>query len=303
MKVLIIGGSYFLGRLCTMSFAKKWNCTLVNRGHYTMADYDVKAYVFDRHDKSSWQQLPKEDYDVVIDFCAYQPGDIQTVIESFSGRFRHYVFISTVDVYQRQTGINKTEEHPLETRHFAGEAGEYITGKVLLEQELIKMSNQYQMPYTILRPGNIYGPFNYAPRESLFIERVVKGLPLFSLHDAPFPFQMVYVEDVVQAIEKVIVKKAYNEIYNVVSGEMITYDSINQILQLCQPDIKIEEHSIEEALQLQYPLPYPLSLEEMEYYDGQKIVQQLHLEYTPFQTGLIKTYQAFYPVFKDNEKR
>ena len=175
-----------------------------------------------------------------------------------NGRIHHYVFISTVDVYKRQTGVCKTEDHPLETRQFEGDAGAYITGKVQLEQELVHLSKEYQIPYTILRPGQIYGPFNYAPRESLLIERVVKGLPLFSLHDATLPFQMVYVEDVVNAIEKVVEKRAYNEIYNVVSEEEVTYSMMNQILLTCQPDLKIENHSIEEAIQLHYPLPFPL---------------------------------------------
>ena len=303
MKVLMIGGSYFLGRLCTMRFSKKWDCTLVNRGHYSMQAYHVHECFFDRHDIKAWQQLPYEKYDAVIDFCAYQPGDIQTVIEALAGRIQHYVFISTVDVYKRQTGVYKTEDHPLETRQFEGDAGAYITGKVQLEQELIDLAKRHQIPYTILRPGQIYGPFNYAPRESLLIERAVKGLSLFSLHDASLPFQMVYVEDVVDAIEKVVEKKAYDEVYNVVSEEKVTYSTINQILQICQPNLKIEEHSIEEAIQLQYPLPFPFFLEEMEYYNGQKVADQLGLQYTPLKNGLKKTYQAFYPVYSSNEKR
>ena len=43
--------------------------------------------------------------------------------------------------------------------------------------------------------------------------------------------------------------------------------------------------------------------EEMESYNGQKIVQELGLSYTPLNVGLSKTYQAFYPVFSQNEKR
>lgn len=303
MKVLMIGGSYFLGRLCTMHFSKQWDCTLINRGHYSMKDYHVTEYFFDRHDVKAWQQLPYEEYDAVIDFCAYQSGDIQTVIKALNGRIHHYVFISTVDVYKRQTGVCKTENHPLETRQFEGDAGAYITGKVQLEQELQSLSKEYHIPYTILRPGNIYGPFNYAPRESVLIERAVKGWPLFSIQDAQCTFQLVYVKDVVSAIEKVVEKKAYNTIYNVINDEQVTYSIMNEILKTCQPDVSIEEHSLVEAIEQQYPLPYPIFQEEMESYNGQKIVQELGLSYTPLNVGLSKTYQAFYPVFSQNEKR
>ena len=66
-----------------------------------MKDYGVLEYILDRHDLDAWQKLPKEDYDAVIDLCAYQKGDIQTVIQSFPRQIRHYILISTVDVYQR----------------------------------------------------------------------------------------------------------------------------------------------------------------------------------------------------------
>ena len=58
VKVLVIGGSYFLGRVLTMSLSKQWDMTLVNRGHYSMKDYGVLEYIFDRHDLDAWQKLP-----------------------------------------------------------------------------------------------------------------------------------------------------------------------------------------------------------------------------------------------------
>ena len=135
------------------------------------------------------------------------------------------------------------------------------------------------------------------------IERAVKGWPLFSIQDAQCTFQLVYVKDVVSAIEKVVEKKAYNTIYNVINDEQVTYSIMNEILKTCQHDVSIEERSLVEAIEQQYPLPYPIFQEEMESYNGQKIVQELGLSYTPLKVGLSKTYQAFYPVFSQNEKR
>lgn len=298
VKVLVIGGSYFLGRVLTMSLSKTWDMTLVNRGNYSMQAYGVQEYFLDRHNEQAWKNLPAQSYDAVIDLCAYQKGDIETVIKSYSGQIKHYILISTVDVYYRQTGLEKDESHPLEIRHFQGEVGEYIFQKVALEKELQELSQDYAIPYTILRPGNIYGPFNYAPRESLLIQRAVSGQPLFSLKDATHPFQMVYVKDVALAIQQAVEKKAYHQIYNVINNEAVTYEKINEILKQCEPQLKVEEHTIEEAISLQYPLPYPVYKEEMEYYNGQKIIHDLGITYTPLEEGLKKTYQAFYPVYK-----
>lgn len=290
MKILIIGGSYFVGRVLTIMASKKHELTLVNRGHYSMKDYGVKEYCFDRHDVQAWQQLPIEEYDAVVDLCAYQKGDIETVVQSFRGVIKQYVLISTVDVYQRQTGLYKDESHPLEKRVYEGEVGAYIAGKVALEQEVHNIG----IPYTILRPGNIYGPFNYAPRESEIIKRVILHQPLYHLVDAQAHFQLVYVKDVVDAILKVIETLDYNSIYNVISPEILTYDDIYQ----CFPQSLIESHTIQEAYQENYPLPYPLFKEEEEIYNGEYITQELSLCYTPLSKGMKNTYEALLPVYK-----
>lgn len=293
MKILVIGGSYFVGRIFTIYASKKHELTLINRGHYSMKEYGVKEYHFDRHDTNAWKNLPYDEYDAVVDFCAYQKGDIASVVEHYLGKIKHYILISTVDVYQRQTGLYKDETHELEKRHFEGEIGDYIHGKVELEKELTEI----KIPYTSLRPGNIYGPFNYAPREVEFIKRVVYQKPLYIIEETQAKFQLVYVEDVVDAILKVIEKKAYNKVYNVISSNLISYHDI----YLCFKDAIIEKQTLQVALEKQYPLPYPFFKEEEELYDGTLIEKDLGLTYTSLQDGMKKTYEAMIPLFKNND--
>lgn len=296
MKILVIGGSYFLGRIFTMYASKQHELTLVNRGQYSMTSYHVDEYHFDRHDNNSWKQLINQEFDVVVDFCAYKKDDIKTVIEKLKNNIHHYIYISNVDFYLRQTHLIQDENHPLENRHFPGDMGEYIYQKRLLENELIEMCQKYNIAYTSLRPGNIYGPFNYAPRESLLIKRVIENDHLFHLIDANAKFQMVYVKDVVDAILLVIEKRLCNQSFNIINNELIDYDKINYILQSIK-NVKIENNTIQEAATLQYPLPYPLFQEEQELYSGQKI-ETFGLKYTALEEGLKKTYKAFLPVYK-----
>ncbi len=58
------------------------------------------------------------------------------------------------------------------------------------------------------------------------------------------------------------------------------------------------EQPIQKILEIGYALPYPLTLEEMELYNGEAICKELGLEYTSLEDGIKKTYQAFLPVFK-----
>lgn len=299
MKILVIGGTYFLGRVFVLQSYKDFELTLVNRGNYSMASLGVKEYHFDRHDILSWEQLPNESYDAVVDFCAYQAGDIEKVMKHFQGQIKQYILVSTVDVYKRQTGLYKDEKHSLETRHFEGEVGEYIFQKVQLEKELQTISQKYDIPYTIIRPGNIYGPFNYAPRESEFIKYIVNGLPLIKPSDADALFQLVYVKDVAIGIIKCIQQKAYYKIYNIISNECIHYEDVYQCLINCsEKSVHMIDHTIEEIIQMGYSLPYPLNKEEEELYNGQLICQELGLTYTSLQEGMEKTYQAFLPIYQ-----
>lgn len=296
MNILVIGGSYFLGRVFTMIASQHHHLTLVNRGRYDMNDFPVEQLHFDRHDITQWQQLSKRKFDVVVDFCAYQQNDIKIVTDILQNNIGQYIYISTVDVYLRQTGQIQDENHPLENRHFAGDEGEYIFQKVLLEKELICQCQKYNIAYNSLRPGNIYGPFNYAPRESLLIKRAIEQQTLFHLIDANAKFQMVYVKDVATAILMIIEQKLYNQSFNVINDELIDYDKMNQILSSCQ-QITIEDHTIQEAIAMQYPLPYPVANWQEELYSGKKL-QKYGFTYTSLSEGLSKTFEAFLPVYK-----
>lgn len=296
MKVLVIGGSYFLGRVFVMFAHEKFDLTLINRGTYSMKSFGVKEYILDRHEEKALSDID-HDFDVIVDFCAYQQGDIAKIVEYMKGSVKQYIMVSTVDVYQRQTGVIKDETHPLETRRFGGNIGTYIDQKILLENELIKQSRMHHFHYTILRPGMIYGPYNYAPRESELIKRIANHLPLVSLTDANASFQLVYVKDVALAIIQCIEKKAYDCIYNVINPQLLNYDSINHLFQSIT-NIDILSLNSSQAQSTGYPLPFPIFKTEEELYNGEKICQELDFHYTSFKDGMTKTLQATLPIYQ-----
>ena len=109
MKVLVIGGSYFLGRVFVMLASKEHELTLINRGTYSMSEFGVTEYKLDRNDIDALKRLPKEDYDVVVDFCAYNPNEVRKIITYLPGNIQKYVLISTADVYERGIDGKKAE--------------------------------------------------------------------------------------------------------------------------------------------------------------------------------------------------
>lgn len=294
MKILVIGGSYFFGRVFVMLAAKEQDITVVNRGTYSVAELGAKQIRGDRKDAALWKSI-EGDYDCVVDFCAYEKGDIARVLENMPGRIRQYIFISTVDVYER--GINglKGEETPLETRPLPGEAGAYIAGKVALEREVREQCGKRGISCTVLRPAILYGPLNYAPRESVYIRLLARNRVLPRITDAAGSFQFVYVKDAAQAVLSCLLNpRAYGQAYNLCGEEVLTYDAFFRELGKAS-DVEAREIPLtaREAESQGLPLPFPLTEAETELYSNEKSKEELGLRYMDIGEGMARTYRAF----------
>ena len=305
MNLLVIGGSYFYGRVFVMETVREhsdYNITVLNRGTYSMQEFGVCQIKGDRRDVSVLAACAGS-YDAVIDFCAYNEGDVETVVGGIAGDIGQYILISTVDVYERGSGIVKTEEHALEERHFAGETGAYIAGKVALERELKRVCGGRNIPYTILRPAILYGPYNYAPRESAYIQMLLLNHVLPHFTDADGRFQFIYVKDAAHAVLRVIGnEKAYGQAYNLCLDDSAPYDSFFAALKAAvEPEVAEELQeipiSVEDAEAGQIPVPFPATDRETELCSNEKGKRELGIEYTDFGEGMRRTYRAFRHVF------
>lgn len=294
MRILVIGGSYFFGRVFVMLAAKEHDVTVVNRGTCSVAELGAKQIKGDRKEEGVWKSI-EGDYDCVVDFCAYEKGDIARVLENMPGRIRQYIFISTVDVYER--GINglKGEETPLETRPLPGEAGAYIAGKVALEREVREQCGKRDISCTVLRPAILYGPLNYAPRESVYIRLLARNRVLPRITDAAGSFQFVYVKDAAQAVLSCLLNpRAYGQAYNLCGEEVLTYDAFFRELGKAS-DVEAREIPLtaREAESQGLPLPFPLTEAETELYSNEKSKEELGLRYMDIGEGMARTYRAF----------
>lgn len=298
MKILVIGGSYFYGRVFVMLAAKEHDVTVINRGTYSMEALGVKQVRGDRKEEAFWQEI-REDYDVIVDFCAYEKGDVTKVLRNIPGKIRQYILISTVDVYARGIEGLKNEDTPFETRSFPGEAGSYIAGKVALEQEIAEECGTRGINYTVLRPAILYGSYNYAPRESAYIQIMVQNHVLPHITDATGVFQFVYVKDAAEAILKCLLNEStYRQAYNLCQDEILTYDHFFESLGKAS-DMEVKELPLtcEEAAARGIPLPFSVTEAESELYSNEKSRKELGMNYTGFEEGMTRTYHAFKVVF------
>lgn len=226
-QILVIGGSYFAGRVFTFTAAEAgYELTLINRGTYSMKNFGVKEFVCDRKNGQDLAALPlAPHYDAIVDFCAYEPGDIDRLIGSIQTSVDQYIYISTADV-TKPSESSRNEESPLRNLIAQDPVEQYGVDKLILENELKSACEQKDMAYTILRPAFIFGPYNYAPRESWYIRTIVEGKPVPHPLDADGRFSFVYVKDVTKAILTCIEKaEAKNRVFVVSGSDVFDYDS------------------------------------------------------------------------------
>lgn len=294
MKILIIGGSYFLGKTFTMMAGGIHELYVMNRGNRPFDSDGIIEYVMDRHDKEKLAEIPETYFDVIVDFCAYEEGDIELIFQNLKADFRQYIFISTCDVYRRGSMERLDESAAFEERNFGGAAGAYIIGKVRLEEELTRCAKERQIAYTSIRPAFIYGPENYAPREDIYFKWILTAGQIIHPHDADGEFQMVFVYDAAKAILLACGnEKAFNRAFNLCNDESMTYEDFADLMEeALELPFERVELSVKDVLERQIPLPFPLTKQESEWYDG-TAVKELGLQYTDIAKGMKITADYF----------
>src|SRR6202142_2080868 len=117
MNGLFIGGTGIVSSACTRLALKRGiKLTLLRRGKHA-ADWASGAETVhaDINDPPSVAHaLRGRQFDVVVNWIAFTPADIERDLELFRGRTRQYIFISSASAYQKPaTDYLITESTPL----------------------------------------------------------------------------------------------------------------------------------------------------------------------------------------------
>ena len=96
MKVLFIGGTGTISTAVTrLALEKGIDLYHLNRGQRKAAPAGVKSLVADIHQPGSLQAaLAGQQFDVVVDWIAYKPEDIERDLALFRGQVKQFIFIS-----------------------------------------------------------------------------------------------------------------------------------------------------------------------------------------------------------------
>jgi len=171
MKILIIGGTRFIGRhIVDRLLAENHEIILFNRGITPHPYGDITLVKGDRNNPDDLRQtLALGKFDIIIDMIAYNKQQISDIVEVFNGHTEHYIMISTLSAYREPLRVPIYETDLLERRS----SYEYGFHKSEAERELIKAFKDVNFPYTTLRLPAMYGEYDTSAREWYFIKRAL----------------------------------------------------------------------------------------------------------------------------------
>jgi 2'-hydroxyisoflavone reductase len=214
MRILIIGGTRFLGRhLVEAALDHRHEVTLFNRGKSNPDLFpDLETILGDReHDVN---RLQDRIWDAVIDVAGYLPRIVRLSAEVLEPNVRRYVFISTISVYENFKKAGIDESYP--AGKLEDETVEEITGemygplKVLCEQVVHDIYGERAL---IVRPGLIVGPHDPTDRFTYWPVRVARGGNVLAPQSPDAATQIIDVRDVSEFTLKLTEENA-SGVYN-----------------------------------------------------------------------------------------
>jgi nucleoside-diphosphate-sugar epimerase len=154
MKVLFIGGTGEISTACVWRAAQVGHDVAVfNRGtRPEELPGSVRQITGDLHDEAAYAELGGEHWDVVCQFMAFEPPQVERDAEVFGGRCGQYIFISSASAYQKPpTRVIVTEDVPVVNPYWA-----YSQRKADMEAWLLEQHAESRLPVTIVRPSHTH---------------------------------------------------------------------------------------------------------------------------------------------------
>jgi nucleoside-diphosphate-sugar epimerase len=155
MKVLFIGGTGIISTAISKQLAKDGHeLYLLNRGtRNSILPSGVKEIKVDINDEEEVAKLITDlDFDVVADFIAFVPSQLERDYRLFKYKTKQFIFISSASAYQKPLSDYRiTEGTPLSNPYW-----EYSRNKIACEDYLMKLYREEGFPITIIRPSHTY---------------------------------------------------------------------------------------------------------------------------------------------------
>jgi nucleoside-diphosphate-sugar epimerase len=208
MRLLILGGTWFLGRtLAEQAVAQDWQVTTFSRGR---TGHDVPGTEAIRGDRANATDVAAlagaGSWDAVVDTSGYSPEMVRASASALRPVATRYVYLSTVNAYRGWPDEPLTDDsavfdtdgitETVDASH--GSSPAYGLLKAACERAAqLQFGSDHCL---ILRPGVVLGPYEYVGRLPWLLGRMARGGPVLAAGDPARPVQPLDVRDLASFI-------------------------------------------------------------------------------------------------------
>lgn len=225
MKVLVIGGTQFVGRHTVEKLLDAGHdVTLMNRGKTAPSLFPSLPRINADRESEEIKSVNalRVDWDAVIDLCAYYPKNVSFLLNLLKGHVGRYVLCSSVSAYTtaavEQAAPMIREDDPLWScsQEQAVDTTMATYGPRKAECERVAMKQHSSgIPVTIIRPSLVYGAHDHTDRFAYWIWRAAQERTFILPDDGLTITRKTYAPDLGAAFATVIARantsgKAYN---------------------------------------------------------------------------------------------
>lgn len=233
MRVLFIGGTGFISTAVSrLAVARRIELFHLNRGRRPAEVAGVQPLTADVQDPAAVRAaLGGLRFDVVVDWIAFTPADVERDLALFRGRTGQFVFISSASAYQKPPAHPViTESTPLYNPYW-----DYSRNKIACEERLQRAYRDEGFPVTIVRPSLTYDPVFPIALGGwgcyTLADRLRRGRPIIVHGDGSSLWTVTHAEDFGRGFLGLLGHpQAIGHAFHITSDEVLTWNQIYQTI-------------------------------------------------------------------------
>ena len=258
MKILVLGGTRFVGRaIVEAALGRDHEITLFNRGTTDPDAFRSAPNVHHvRGDRTTddAEVLATTQWECVVDVSAYRPDAIRPVLRTLCGQAPHYLYISTVSVYQPSIPRGSDESAPLLDVDEAippSDPHAYGGLKALCERELRAALDDR---LTVVRPTVVIGPRDPTDRFTWWVRQIAGAARLHVPRRLDQPVQLIDSRDLGLFVVRCVEEEMLGTFNAVGPAQAITFGAM---IDVVAEALAVSPHLVPAAPGTHFPLMLP----------------------------------------------
>ena len=265
MKILVLGGNRFVGKAFVKRTLSEYRYNFVDVFNRSGTGPDGSHIIQgDRNNREDLEKIEWSKYDAIVDMCLFSPEQYKSVSDLIP-KETNYIFVSSASADDR----------------YLSSIGSYGLDKKLVED----MIESDERNYKIIRPSYIVGKGNHRPRLGYYLNQLRINEPIDVERDGTEIVNLVFVQDVVEIISKMIKDKTKTmKKYFVTGDKDISINDLINKLYFWYPNKHTTRNNV---------FGSPLFGFDFFNFDNSDIKKDYNIKFTSLADGLIDYYEWF----------